>query len=472
MRDVYVVGVHTIKFGKYLDRGVKWLTAQAVEGVLRDANVDRSALQSVWFSNSAWGLSGYQHCIRGQVALRPLGIDTLPITNVENACASGSTAFHGAWKDVASGMYDVSLAVGAEKLFSPNKYSVFAGFLAGTDVELAASEASRIAATMAASPAAVIPTAGAASAPKPKKKHKQTLRDRLQDLRNMAVVGVQLGEALGYPQLRELLSVGRSAGGKKGGKAKKGGADHSPFMDIYAYAAREHMRKYGSTAHQLATIASKNHWHSSLNPNAQYTFEVSPEQVLADRVVAPPLTRAMCAPIVDGSAAAIVMSEEAVKRYGLQARAVRVRASVLGSGQARADDAPDIGERLSKLAYERAGVGPKDIHVVELHDATAFGELHQTEALGFFPKGEGGVHAERGETRIGGRLPVNPSCGLLSRGPPIGASGLAQIHELVTQLRGEAGARQVQGAKLALAENGGGALGKEEAAMCVHVFGK
>jgi acetyl-CoA acetyltransferase len=133
-------------------------------------------------------------------------------------------------------------------------------------------------------------------------------------------------------------------------------------------------------------------------------------------------------------------------------------------------DEPDIGERLAKIAYEHAGVGASDIDLVELHDATAFGELHQTEALGFFPKGEGGVQAERGATMLGGALPVNTSGGLLSRGHPIGASGLAQIHELVTQLRGEAGARQVERRGIGLAENGGGAVGDEEAAMCIHVF--
>jgi acetyl-CoA acetyltransferase len=287
------------------------------------------------------------------------------------------------------------------------------------------------------------------------------------------VVGIQLGEAIGYPQLRALLGAANGGGKKSGGKKGGGsGGDHSPFMDIYAFAAREHMRKYGSTARQLAVIASKSHHHSTMNPNAQYTFEVSPEEVLADRVVAPPLTRAMCAPIGDGSASAILMSEDAVRRFGLGARAVRVRASILGSGRARGPDEPDIGERLSRLAYERAGVGPSEMSCVELHDATAFGELHQTEALGFFPKGEGGLRAERGETRIGGKLPVNTSGGLLSRGHPIGASGLAQIHELVTQLRGEAGARQVVGARLGLAENGGGALGSEEAAMCIHVLEK
>ncbi|MDB4990433.1 MAG: Thiolase family protein [Myxococcaceae bacterium] len=464
MRDVYVVGVYTSKFGKHLDKSIKDLTAQAVEGVLRDASIDKSALESAWFSNAGWGFMSFQHCIRGQVALRPIGIDAIPITNVENACASGSTAFHGAWKDVASGLYDVSLAVGAEKIYQKNKYAVFAGFIAGTDVEFLAREVERLqenafaAQPIAGERAPRLPPAGN------KRKHK-TLRERLLDLRDQAVVGIQLGETLGYDTLRTVVGVQRG-----GAKRKKGGGEHSPFMDVYAYKARQHMAKYGSTARQLAVIASKSHWHSSMNPNAQYTFEVSVDQVLADRVVAPPLTRAMCAPIGDGAAAAIVMSEAAVDRLGLRSRAVRVRASVLGSGRARGVDEPDIGERLAKLAYERAQVSPKDISFVELHDATAFGELHQTEALGFFEAGTGGLHAERGVTTLGGALPVNPSGGLLSRGHPIGASGLSQLHELVTQLRGEAGKRQVEGARIGLAENGGGALGEEEAAMCIHIL--
>lgn len=450
MRDVYVVGIHTLKFGKYPNRSIKELTADTLRGVLDDAGLDKQQLQSAWFANAAWGLQGYQHCIRGQVALRPLGLDSLPITNVENACAGGSTAFHGAWKDVAGGFCDISLAIGAEKIFQPNRFAVFASFLAGTDVAEALHEARRIQATL---PPAEKPRI---TQKKPTPKSRKNLRDRLRDLRDQAVVGVELGEALGYNTVRQLAAFG--------------GGDHSPFMDIYGFAAREHMRKYGSTQQQLAIIASKNHWHSSFNPNAQYQFQVSPEAVLADRPVAHPLTRSMCAPIGDGAASAILMSGPMVKKLGLKNRAVKVRASILGSGRARGDDEADIGQRLSALAYERAGVGPQDLGCVELHDATAFGEMHQTEALGLFAKGEGGAAAERGETRLGGRIPVNTSGGLLSRGHPIGASGLAQIHELVTQLRGEAGRRQVTGARLALAENGGGALGQEEAAMCIHIL--
>jgi acetyl-CoA acetyltransferase len=158
-----------------------------------------------------------------------------------------------------------------------------------------------------------------------------------------------------------------------------------------------------------------------LNPNAQYTFDLSIEDVLRDRLVSYPLTRSMCAPIGDGSASALLASEETVKRLGLKARAVKVRASVLVSGRARGENEPDIGERAARIAYERAGLGPEDIDTAEVHDATAFGELHQTEALGFFKMGEGGIAAEAGETKINGKKPINPSGGLISRGHPIGA---------------------------------------------------
>ncbi|HEY4715745.1 MAG TPA: thiolase family protein [bacterium] len=464
MRDVFVIGVHTIKFGKYLDNGIKELTAWTVEGVIGDAGIKKNDIQSAWFSNSAWGIRNFQHCIRGQVALRPIGIDSIPITNVENACAGGSTAFNGAWKDVALGICDISLAVGAEKIYDRNKYSVFAGFIGGLDagelgnlIDLAKDLKPEL---------GDIPKDQMEAAKRILKARKpRSFRDRIRDYWNQFAVFVILGEALGYNTVRKIVKTGRD--GETGS-----GVDHSPFMDVYAFASRMHMKKYGSTQRQLATIAAKNHRHSTMNPNAQYTFNLSIEDVLSDRLVSYPLTRSMCAPIGDGSASAILASENVVKRLGISSRAIKVKASILVSGQARGWDDPDIGERASKIAFEQAGLGPENIDVAEVHDATAFGELHQTEAIGFFPRGEGGIHAERGETQIGGRIPINPSGGLLSRGHPIGASGLAQIHEMVTQLRWEAGKRQVEGACRALAENGGGALGNEEAAMCIHIFEK
>jgi acetyl-CoA acetyltransferase len=230
------------------------------------------------------------------------------------------------------------------------------------------------------------------------------------------------------------------------------------------------MSTYGSTQKQLAVICAKNHWHGSLNPMSQYQMDMTMEEVLADKPIAYPLTRAMCAPVGDGAAAAIVCSEDFLKKL-TGARPVRIRASVLGTGSDRGLDGEDIGERLAKEAYKAAGVGPADISLAELHDATAYGELHQTEAMGFCPIG-GGPYAETGVTKLGGKQPVNTSGGLECRGHPIGASGLAQIYEIGVQLRGEAGKRQVEGARLGLAENGGGNIGVEEAAMCIHILEK
>jgi acetyl-CoA acetyltransferase len=241
---------------------------------------------------------------------------------------------------------------------------------------------------------------------------------------------------------------------------------HSVFMDFYAFGAREHMKRFGTTQRQLAVIAAKAHNNSTLNPKAQYTFPQTVEQVLADYEVAYPLTRAMCSPVGDGSAAVILCSEKFLKSRS-PGRAIAIRASVLKSGSWTDTD---ISRRAARAAYEMAGLGPEDINLAEVHDATAFGELHQTEQLGFCSEGEGGPFAESGSTALNGKLPVNPSGGLISRGHAIGASGLAQIFELVTQLRGEAGPRQVKDARIALAENGGGTIGLAEAAMCIHIL--
>jgi acetyl-CoA acetyltransferase len=216
-------------------------------------------------------------------------------------------------------------------------------------------------------------------------------------------------------------------------------------------------------------VAAKAHTNSVLNPLAQYSFPMTVEEVLADREIVFPLTRAMCAPIGDGAAAAILCSERFLRTQG-SSRAVRVRASVLRSGRREGEN--DICGRVSKAAYEVAGLGPRDVQVAEVHDATAFGELYQTEQMGFCPIGEGGPFVETGATALGGRIPVNPSGGLMARGHPIGASGLAQIYELVAHLRGEGNQRQVAGARIAMAENGGGFLGLGEAAMTIHILEK
>jgi acetyl-CoA acetyltransferase len=260
-------------------------------------------------------------------------------------------------------------------------------------------------------------------------------------------------------------------GAKEAGKSGGAGKSRSAFMDIYSLGARNHMKQYGTTQKQLAIISAKNHFHSSLNPYAQYQKDMTVEEVLEAPEVSYPLTRPMCSPVGDGAAAVVLCSGDYLKKLGVE-RPVKVRACALASGQDRGPDEEDIGNRLSRKAYEMAGVGPEDIDLAEVHDATAFGELLQTECMGFCAEGEGGPFAESGATKLGGKLPVNTSGGLESRGHPIGATGTAQLCELVWQLRGECDKRQVEGARIALAENGGGNIGIEEAAMVITILEK
>lgn len=239
------------------------------------------------------------------------------------------------------------------------------------------------------------------------------------------------------------------------------------FMDIYASFARDHMARFGSTPEQFAAVSAKNHMHSVHNPRAQYQKPFTVEEVLQGKAVVWPLTIPMCSPVSDGAAAAVVTNSPTDA-----GRAVRIRAQRIGHGGSwdGVDPSGHVSHQTGLLAFADAGVDPSDIDVAEVHDATAVGEVQQVEHMGLVPYGEGGLAAQRGETALGGRIPVNPSGGLESRGHPIGATGLAQIFELVTQLRGEAGERQVEGARLALAENSGGLVGVEEAAVAVTIL--
>jgi len=249
--------------------------------------------------------------------------------------------------------------------------------------------------------------------------------------------------------------------------------ERSVFMDIYAAQARFHMKTFGTTQRQIAAVAAKNHTHSQYNSFAQYRFPMTIDAVLSDRIVAWPITRAMCAPMSDGSAALLLASENALGRFN-RARAVRVRGVGVSSSSNRTAQEYDkhLTGVAARRAYEASGVGPEDIDVAELHDASAIAEILHSENVGFCQYGEGGPLVESGETTLGGRLPINVSGGLLSKGHPIGATGAIQIVDLVTQLRGEAGERQVAGARLALAENGGGFHGLEEAACVVTILEK
>ena len=350
--------------------------------------------------------------IRGQIALRAMGIGHIPVVNVENACASGSSAFVLACNHVRSGAGDVALAIGAEKMFSTDKQKMFSVFDSAWDLSRAAENR------------------------------------------------------------EELMKLGRDVAVPEGTTSPR---PYSVFMDVYAAFARSHMRTFGTTQRQLAAVSAKNHAHSVHNPLSQYQMAYSIEEVLAAPPITYPLTLPMCSPVSDGAAAVIVCNQSALKRLGIDtSRAIRVLAALAQSGSARSEDdyANHCTALAARRAYELAGVGPKDISVAEVHDATAMGEIIQSENLGFCEFGQGGVIAERGDTRIGGRIPINPSGGLESKGHPVGATGLAQVHELVTQLRGQAGARQVKGARIALAENGGGLEGIEEAIACITILAR
>ena len=411
MSDVYIAGVSMTHFGKHLDRSLKDLTGEALNNVLADAGCDTKMIEAAFFGNCVQGHMEGQDMVRGEIALRPFGIEGVPVVNVENACATASTAFHMAVNYVKAGAVDIALAIGVEKMFSEDKARMFSAFDGAWDVHDVEGSKERFA--------------------------------------EMAK-GVEIPEGSTSPR------------------------PYSVFMDIYAGFCRMHMREFGTTQEQIATIASKNHQHSTLNPLSQYQKAFSVDEVLAGAPITFPLTVPMCSPISDGAAAAIVCNEAGLKRIKASAeRSMRVLASVIQSGSNRSiSEFEKHASRLAALkAYEQAGVGPADMDVAEVHDATAMGEILELEALGLCGLGDGGPAAVRGETRLGGRIPTNPSGGLESKGHPIGATGLGQIYEMVTQLRGEAEKRQVEGAKLAINQNGGGICGIEEAVTCVNIIG-
>ena len=410
MENIYIVGAGMTPFGRHMDKTVKQLTAWAVEDALKDAGCDRKAIRAAFFGNTTQGHFDGQHMIRGQVALLPLVIEGIPIYNLEGACASSSHAFNLAVTHLRASAADVALAVGAEKMFYPDKAKMFSAFESAWDLETF--EANQ-----------------------------------------------------GY-----LASMGRSIVPPPGSESDK---PYSPFMTVYAALGRGLMERYGITQRQLAAVSSKNHGHSVHNERSQYRMAMSVDEILAAPPITFPLTMPMCSPISDGASAVIVCTESALKKYGFdRRRAVRVLASVVRSASAR--EALDYDKGCTRLAardaFEQAGVAPAEIQVAEVHDATAIGELLTFEALGLREPGASGVLAERGETTLGGSIPVNPSGGLESKGHPIGATGLGQVFELVGQLRGECGPRQVAGARLALQSNGGGLWRVEEATEHIGIF--
>ncbi|MEW6377728.1 MAG: thiolase family protein [Thermodesulfobacteriota bacterium] len=380
MRDVFVIGVGMTQFGKFPERSLSDLGKEACWLAMKDAGVRPDRIQAAYCGNALGSYLQRENGI-GQSVLWQVGIRGIPVMNIENACASGSSAFREAWMGVAAGLYDVAIAVGVEKTVMKKGALLDVG-----DAELEA----------------------------------------------------KIGDV---------------------------------FPGLFAMRAQRHMYEYGTTLEQMAKVSVKNHHNGCLNPYAQYQKELTVEEVLHSPMIADPLTLLSCCPNSDGAAAAIVASREVVKM--LSAKPVKVLASILGTGlyHNKKDMALfDLDFKVSKEAYEMAGVGPEDIDLTEVHDAFTIAEIMHYEGLGFCRVGEGGRLIDEGETEIKGRIPVNPSGGLLAKGHPVGASGIAQIAEIVWHLRGEAGARQVANARIGLSHMMGGGKEGDVGACTVHIL--
>jgi acetyl-CoA acetyltransferase len=383
MQDVYVAGIGMTRFAKQPDRSLKDLTAEAVQAALKDAGQMVEDVQACYVGNAVAGSMTGQEMLAGQFLLRPIGFGGVPVFNVENACASASTAFHLAWQAVATGMHRAVLAVGVEKMTHPDKARSFAAIGGSVDVETTPAD----------------------------------------------------------------LPLGRSF-----------------LMDMYAESALRYMERTGATRADFARVVVKNQQYGKLNPAAQYGGELTVEQVLAAREIVWPFTLQMCSPISDGAAAALLVSGDMCP----PGSRVAVRASAVRS--APTGGMMGVTSLAADAAYELAGLGPGDLDCVEVHDAAASAELVIYEQLGLAEPGGGPGLIRSGKTGFGGSLPVNTSGGLLARGHPIGATGLAQIVEAVIQTRGTAGARQVPDARIALTQNAGGWHGNDNVASVVHIF--
>jgi acetyl-CoA C-acetyltransferase len=384
MRDVAIIGVGMIPWGELWEKSIREIFTEAALTAIDDSSVDR--IDSMYVGCMTGGLFvGQEHL--GSLLADYLGAKNIPATRVESACASGGAAVRAAYMDVASGMNDIVLAGGVEKM---------------TDVS-----------------------------------------------------GGEATYALAAAADREYEAY-----------------NGITFPGLYALIARSHMHTYGTTREQLAHVAVKNHKHGAMNPNAQYPFEITVEGVLGSVMVADPLRILDCSPITDGAAAVILCPADKAKEYTHKPPVI-----IAGSGHATDTIAlhsrQDITwlEAVSKSAqqaYSQAGVKPEDIDLAEVHDCFTIAEICVLEALGLVPKGKGGEAAESGTTALGGKIPVNTSGGLKSKGHPVGATGVAQVCEVVEQLRGESGNRQVKGAEIGLSQNMGGSGGSS----IVHILKK
>lgn len=390
MEKAYVIGIGMHPFGRFLDKSIKELTRHAVWEAISDAGIDPHRIEIAYFSNSFAGALSGQHSVRGQIYLRDAGFTEIPIINIENACASGSTAFQQACLSVTSGQADIALAVGVEKMFVGDTPRTISALASAGDVEA------------------------------------------------MKGQGLQ-------------------------------------FTALYALKALSYMEKYGATPYHFAKVAEKNSANASLNPYAQFRKKLSVEDVLNSRMIADPLTLFMCSPIADGSAAVIVASERVAKQLGRRAQ-IQVKGSVLKSGQMHHPNVknPSITTKAAKELYEKTGIGPSDIQMLEVHDAASSVEFDHVEDLGLIPHGTAFREVELGTFHISGKLPMNMSGGLTSKGHPVGATGLAQIVEIAKQLRGEAKERQVyvngELPQTGLSLNTGGRVEDDRAAYAISIL--
>jgi acetyl-CoA acyltransferase len=407
----YVLGVGGTSVGRHPSRSFSDLAQEALEAAFLDGDIDPQVVSHCWFSNVLMDYWGQRGC-RGQEVLAPLvASGSFPrgvaIVNVEAGCSSGSVAFHEAWKHVVSGQGEVALALGVEKMNHPERPS--AGILTWME----------------------------------------------------GAMGGMDPDAYYEPFRKVAAELGTSFQPGKG---------RSAAMDIYAIWAQSHMREYGTTAEQIASAAAKNHTNAVDNPRAQYRFPMTVDGVLGDRMVSEPITRAMCAPTGDAAAAVLVCSESFLRQQPseIQKRALLIRGHALAGGLWSLGvewESDRAAVRAGRDAFRMAELGPDELDIVELHDATSFGEILAVEDLGLCPRGQGGPFTASGATARDGQIPVNPSGGLVSRGHPLGATGILMLNEVALQLRGEAAAIQVPGARIGLAENGGGMVG-HDAALC------
>lgn len=377
MIDAMILGAGMAHFGRFPEKPLSELGAEAILAALHDADIDRKDIEAAYVGTQ-WGGS-----MIGQRMLRQVGLPAIPVVNVENACSSGSTALHQACIAIRAGAHETILVVGVDKL------------------------------------------------------------------------------------------------SHSGGTLPRHAEDYDGTMGLsppalYAMRAGRYMHDYKADIRDIALVSVKNRKHAVHNEHALFRSEISVDEVMASRAVADPLTLLHCCARSDGAAAVIVTSARLARKVG--GKPVRILASDLCSGRYmpsfRDMTSPEITVRGAKRAFEAAGVGPDEIDFAEVHDAFSIAEILYYEALGLCGPGEGVALLKSGGTTLGGRVPVNVSGGLMAKGHPPGATGIAQVVEAVTQLRGRGGMRQVEGAKIGLTHcTGGGVSGLDHGACTIHVLG-